>query len=194
MRRWRLRRRPISDNVWPSANDKTTRARWALPLRPLGLRTMWRSSSRSSAESMMMNGDLRIRLLRVQCDPPVGLEDLYRPRAMESSPDSWSLSSGERYLVGSYPGGIAFGPGVSGNSVQNLYVSDAGQGNVQVFDVVTGAFVGVFVPFGSGGLTYPDGLVFGPSGDLFVADRTLNAVLRFAGSTGAFLVPLHRSS
>jgi hypothetical protein len=50
-----------------------------------------------------------------------------------------------------------------------------------------------FVAAGSGGLSRPTGLVFGPDGnhdgaqDLYVADKDLNAVLRYDGITGAFL-------
>ena len=54
------------------------------------------------------------------------------------------------------------------------------------FNGTTGAFVKVFAGFGSGGLTGPGGLVFGPDGDLFVASSS-NAVLEFNGTTGAFV-------
>jgi subtilisin-like proprotein convertase family protein len=50
-----------------------------------------------------------------------------------------------------------------------------------------------FVAAGSGGLTRPRSLVFGPDGngdgaqDLYIVDRDLNAVLRYDGITGAFI-------
>jgi hypothetical protein len=63
-----------------------------------------------------------------------------------------------------------------------------------------GVFLGTFVPGGSGGLANPNGILFGPNGDLFVAScvesgtgGTLIAepgtsqVLRYDGTTGAFL-------
>jgi DNA-binding beta-propeller fold protein YncE len=63
-----------------------------------------------------------------------------------------------------------------------------------------GAFLGTFVVGGSGGLANPNGILFGPNGDLFVAScvesgtgGTLIAepgtsqVLRYDGTTGAFL-------
>jgi sugar lactone lactonase YvrE len=64
-----------------------------------------------------------------------------------------------------------------------------------------GAFLGTFVAGGSGGLANPNGILFGPDGDLFVASSVehgsegnpLNAepgtsqVLRYDGTTGAFL-------
>src|SRR5262249_12760994 len=51
----------------------------------------------------------------------------------------------------------------------------------------TGAFLGAFVPSGSGGLDHPRGLVIGPDGNLYVVGGTLtggDAVLRFQGPTG----------
>jgi streptogramin lyase len=50
-----------------------------------------------------------------------------------------------------------------------------------------------FVPAGSGGLSRPRSLIFGPSADndgvqdLYIADRNLNAILRYDGATGAFI-------
>src|SRR5262249_49286059 len=51
----------------------------------------------------------------------------------------------------------------------------------------TGAFLGAFVPSGSGGLDHPRGLVIGPDGNLYVVSGTLtggDAVLRVQGPTG----------
>jgi streptogramin lyase len=56
------------------------------------------------------------------------------------------------------------------------------------FDGRTGAFVDVFVPSGSGGLSNPTGLSFGPDCSLYVTSRdTHGGVLRYQGSTGAFV-------
>jgi hypothetical protein len=88
------------------------------------------------------------------------------------------------------PRGIIFGPD------GNLYVCegrDTGLGRVARFDGRTGAYLGDFVPTGSGGLSFPQGLVFGPSGrgaaqfDLYVASAQTNRILRYDGGTGAFL-------
>jgi DNA-binding beta-propeller fold protein YncE len=84
---------------------------------------------------------------------------------------------------------MAFGPD------GNLYVgsTDGLLGNpennrVLRYDGTTGAFIDTFVAPGSGGLGEPDGIVFGPDGNLYVSSRqTDNNVLRYDGINGAFL-------
>ena len=44
-----------------------------------------------------------------------------------------------------------------------------------------------FVAAGSGGLNEADGLVFGPDGNLYVASGLTSQVLRYSGTTGAFI-------
>lgn len=77
--------------------------------------------------------------------------------------------------------GITFGPD------GNLYVSGINSDNVLRFNGVTGAFMGVFIPVGSGGLDAPDYLTFGPDDNLYVASLGTSSVLRFNGTTGAFI-------
>lgn len=48
-------------------------------------------------------------------------------------------------------------------------------------------FIRVFVPPGSGGLMAPEGLAFGPNGNLFVSNAGSNSVLEYDGTTGAFV-------
>jgi serine/threonine protein kinase len=61
------------------------------------------------------------------------------------------------------------------------------------FDGTTGAYLNDFVPVASGGLGAPSAHVFGPSGrsdgalDLYVSDDFTGNILRYDGTTGAFL-------
>ncbi len=82
------------------------------------------------------------------------------------------------------PSGLAFGPG------GNLYVADYGSGGYGFVDVYsgTGTFLTQFIPpdYGpAGGLDYPNGLAFGPSGNLYITDG-INGIDVF-GPTGNFL-------
>jgi outer membrane protein assembly factor BamB len=51
----------------------------------------------------------------------------------------------------------------------------------------TGAFVGTFVPTGSGGLSFPLGGTYGPDGNFYVSDSDHENVLRYNGTTGALI-------
>jgi hypothetical protein len=55
------------------------------------------------------------------------------------------------------------------------------------YDGRTGAFLSVFVSAGSGGLIFPQGLAFGPDGNLYAASEGSGQVLKYDGHTGAFL-------
>ncbi len=71
-------------------------------------------------------------------------------------------------------------------SADSLLVGDhAGGGVIRRYDSATGAYLGVFAS--GGGLTSPSGLVWGPDGNLYVADYNSGRVLRYNGRTGAFI-------
>ena len=71
-----------------------------------------------------------------------------------------------------------------------MTISAASRNSIIQFDD-HGNLLGDFVAPGAGGLTDPQGITFGPDGDLFVASHTgipgTNAVLRFDGLTGDFV-------
>jgi glucose/arabinose dehydrogenase len=85
------------------------------------------------------------------------------------------------------PWGIAFGPD------GHLYASSVVEGApgntkpVKRFHGVTGAYLGDFVPAGSGGLNGPSGIAFGPDGNLYVASAGSREIKRYNGQTGAFI-------
>jgi sugar lactone lactonase YvrE len=76
----------------------------------------------------------------------------------------------------------------------NLYVASDGNGSVVRYDGTTGAPLpapgqtgAFFVPSGSGGLQEPIGITFGLDVNLYVDSRTNSNVLKYDGTTGAFL-------
>jgi sugar lactone lactonase YvrE len=88
------------------------------------------------------------------------------------------------------------------NPQGTFLVGNSRGNNVLRFDGNTGNFLGEFIPPGSGGLSNPDQIVFGPDGngddksDIYVssgdnpgnsAEPTASAVLRYDGITGAFI-------
>ena len=58
---------------------------------------------------------------------------------------------------------------------------------VKLYNGSTGASQGIFVPFNSGGLTFPLGGAIGPDGNLYVSNSDGDDVLRYNGVTGAFI-------
>lgn len=78
------------------------------------------------------------------------------------------------------PYGITFRNG-------NLYVASFFPNEVKRFNGTTGAFVSTFVTSGSGGLSGPTAVDFGPDGNLYVSSYNDNSIRRYNGTTGAFL-------
>jgi len=68
-----------------------------------------------------------------------------------------------------------------------LYVSNSGTNSILKYSTDNGAFLGTFVSSGSGGLKWPEGLTFGPDGNLYVSSFSSDNILRYNGKTGAFI-------
>lgn len=68
-----------------------------------------------------------------------------------------------------------------------LFVSSTATNQILKYDDMTGAPVGtgIFVPAGSAGLSEPQGLAFGPNGNLLVVSTATSQILEFDGKTGA---------
>lgn len=89
------------------------------------------------------------------------------------------------------PEGMVIGPD------GDLYVSSTGSNSILRFDAssgmpkpASGQSGADFVPSGFQGLAHPQGIAFGPDGDLYVANSSGGNVLRFDGATGAAM-PSH---
>jgi sugar lactone lactonase YvrE len=78
------------------------------------------------------------------------------------------------------PRSLIFGPD------GNLYVGSK-TGSIARYSSVDGSFMDLFVDRNSGGLIGPRGLVFGPDGNLYVSSYNTGQVLRYDGTTGAFV-------
>jgi hypothetical protein len=88
-----------------------------------------------------------------------------------------------------HPVSMVFGPDGLGDGKLDLYVGCVFTNTILRYDGTTGAFKGTYVPAGSGGMETPQGLVFGPDGDLYVASgsysgTTPGSVLQFEGPSG----------
>ena len=81
-------------------------------------------------------------------------------------------------------GGLVFGP--NGNRYA-IYAPEGGVDDAVGQFSRSGALIGSFVAPGTGGLTAPNGLTFGPDKNLYASSSGSDEVLRFNGTTGAFM-------
>jgi DNA-binding beta-propeller fold protein YncE len=84
------------------------------------------------------------------------------------------------------PNGLAFGPDANGDGVADLYVTGANSNNVVRYDGATGQPLGTYITPGSGGLSFPLTLAFGPDA-LYVTSPGTNQILKYNSLTGAYL-------
>jgi streptogramin lyase len=66
----------------------------------------------------------------------------------------------------------------------DVYVCDLTGSSVLRFNEVTGEFIDVFVPPGSGGLDSPRHMLIGRDGNLYVTSFNTDSVMRYDGTTG----------
>src|SRR5947209_3861658 len=85
------------------------------------------------------------------------------------------------------PRASTFGPDGNGDGAPDLYVPSADTDQVLRYDGVTGAFLDVFVPAGSGGLDSPGDLEFTSNNLLYVTSNLGRQLLRYDSTNGNFL-------
>jgi hypothetical protein len=100
----------------------------------------------------------------------------------------------DSFISSSNNGGLSTPRAVLFGRDGNLYVTSNDTQSVMRYDGTTGAPLpapgqtgATFIHPGSGGLQNPAQLIFGRDGNLYVDSQTNNAVLRYDGTTGAFI-------
>ena len=113
-------------------------------------------------------------------------DEVLRFDAATGTFDSAFVTAGSGGLGGTH--GMAFGPDANSDGIPELYVSGRDTHNVVRYDGVTGLPLGSYVTTGSGGLSWPEGLTFDPSGStLYVSSPGTNQILKYNAQTGAYL-------
>lgn len=85
------------------------------------------------------------------------------------------------------PDGLIFGPDANGDGIPELYVTGFYSNNVVRYDGATGQPLGTYITAGSGGLTSPLSLAFGPDNAVYVTNTGANQILKYNTQTGAFI-------
>lgn len=103
------------------------------------------------------------------------------------------------FLLGPHDPAATAAPQTTEVPVTEVLVSAWGTHDVHRVDIRTGEDLGQFVATNSGGLHTPNGLAWGPDGNLYVASADTSQVLRYDGRTGAFIdifasEPINRAS
>ncbi|HPD29454.1 MAG TPA: C10 family peptidase [Phycisphaerae bacterium] len=120
------------------------------------------------------------------------------PSAMLRSPEGHLLVASQQtnrvleydWKTGAFRRVVCEGAGLSGPSSlllekgRNLLVASRDTGEILRY-AMDGTFLGWFVPSGSGGLTRPESMVWGPNGSLFVCNLNTHSVLEFRGLDGS---------
>lgn len=146
--------------------------------------------------------DLRVEKSVDEATPFVGESVVF---AVQVTNDGPAAATGVE-ITDLLPSGLDF---VSANPSQGLYSDATGIWDFQTTQLAAAAmatleitatvnpgagdpagtlhFLDEFVGAGSGGLSFPEGLEFGPDGNLYVTSGFTDEVLRYDGSTGAFV-------
>ncbi|MFM7408588.1 MAG: hypothetical protein ACKO3K_18505 [Cuspidothrix sp.] len=95
------------------------------------------------------------------------------------------------------PDTLLFGPDGNGDGKSDLYIATGttkGNSSIFRFDGQTGNFIDVFIGDNpntnldeSGGLIRPYGVAYGPDGNFYVSSFLSDQILRYNGTTGAFI-------
>jgi hypothetical protein len=131
----------------------------------------------------------------------MGGEEGTAPAGIEVGPNGnifvWEQNQGPLHehdgVTGEYLGQATVGDtGLQGRGFcflpdGDILISGGAYSKVARFDGDTGAYLGDFVPQGSGGLSTCFGVTLGPNGNLFACSVKSNQVLQYDGNTGAFL-------
>ncbi len=84
------------------------------------------------------------------------------------------------------PRQLTFGPDGNADNLPDLYVASVLNNSILRYDGLSGAFLDVFVPAGSGGLNSPGDLIFDSNKNFFVTSVNSNQLLKY-DSTGTFV-------